>query len=184
MGIKRKRIILSIEHAVSKINIKRATCCSNCPIRLYADDSDTIVFGVGNIYTDTIMILPSYDVNADIDYITILTLLQKAYSEITGSDLLENNYITRYIKCLDKTSRNLNNTAVKHCITNLYYEINKIHPKKIISFNKDYVEYLNGVNVFGDIKVINVISPGVMYYDNNNLKEVFMKQLKEAIYDY
>lgn len=183
MGIRRKKVVLSIEHCVSKINIKKAICCSNCPIRLYANENDKIIFGVGNICSDTIMILPSYDVNAGIDYITILTLLQNAYKEITDRELLEDCYITRYVKCLDKTDRNLNNTAVKYCLSNLYYEIGRIQPKKVISFNKDYVCYIDRITDFG-IKLINVISPGVMYYNNDKLKDIFMKQLKDAIDDY
>lgn len=183
MGIRRKKIVLSIEHCVSKINIKNCLGCSNCPIRLYADEKDTIILGTGNICSNIIMILPSYDVHAGIDYITILTLLQNAYRDITGKELLDDCYVTRYIKCLDKTDRNLNNTAVKHCLKNLYYEINKIKPKKVISFNKEYVEYIERITDYG-IELFNVISPGVMYYNNDKLKNVFMKQLKEAIDDY
>lgn len=185
MGIRRKNknIELSIEHITSMIHIKTAKCCSNCPIKLYADDNDTIIFGTGNLITNTIIILPSYDVKAGIDYPTILKILQDKYKEVKGTELLEECYVTRSIKCLNKTDFNLEKDAIKSCINHLYYEIGRIRPSKIIIFDKQLYDFgLYNCNI-SRFNIKTVISPAVMYYDNENLKNIFMKQLKEAIND-
>lgn len=173
---------LAVEHIVSKAKIKTAKCCQTCPLKLYASsDDDTIIFGTGNIITDTIMILPSYDVKAKIGYITMLQIVQDAYKDITGKELLEEMYVTRAIKCLNKTDFNLENEAIKSCFSNLFYEIGRITPKKLIIFDKQLYDFgLYRCNR-GKFTVKTVVSPGVMYYDNDALKNVFIKQLKEAL---
>lgn len=183
MGTKRKvkENDLAVEHIVSKTKIKTAKCCQSCPLKLYASDDDTIIFGTGNIITDTIMILPSYDVKAKIGYITMLQIVQDAHKDITGKELLEEMYVTRAVKCLNKTDFNLENEAIKSCLSNLFYEIGRITPKKLIIFDKQLYDFgLYRCNE-GKFTVKTVISPGVMYYDNNALKNVFIKQLKEAL---
>ena len=168
------------EHIISNTKYSDSFVCANCPMRLYNKEDDKIVFGIGNIITDTILILPSYDVKAKIGYNTLLNIIQDCYKNITGSDILENYYITRYIKCMNKTSFELYDEAIKSCYIYLYNEIKRIKPRKIISFDKNYTNYLyNGWNI---ILVKDVISPGVMYYDNDKLKDIFMKQFKEAIF--
>ena len=59
MGIKRKtkNIKLIVEHYGSQLFINRIHNCSNCPLKLYSKENDTIVFGTGNIVTDTMIIL-------------------------------------------------------------------------------------------------------------------------------
>lgn len=178
MGRKRiKPIELTVEHMVSNTKIIEAKCCSQCPLKIYANENDKIIFGIGNIYTDTIMILPSYDVQAKIGYTTLLTLLEDAYKSITGRELTEDYYITRYVKCFDKTNFDIRNQCISYCIKYLYSEYNRIKPRKIISFSKDFENWLNII----PINVINVISPGVMYYNNDKLKNIFIEQLKSAI---
>lgn len=184
MGTKRKvkEVDLAIEHIISKAKIKTAKCCEYCPLKLYvSSDDDTIIFGVGNIITDTIMILPSYDVKAKIGYITMLQIVQDAYKDITGKELLEEVYVTRVIKCLNKTDFNLEREAIKSCLSNLYYEIVRITPRKLIIFDKQIYDF--GLYRYNQGKYVvkTVISPGVMYYDNDALKEVFIKQFKEAL---
>ena len=177
-----KNIDLAIEHIISKIKIQDAKCCKDCPLKLYvSSDNDTIIFGVGNILTDTIMILPSYDVKAKIGYITMLQIVQNAYKDITGKELLEEVYVTRVIKCLNKTDFNLEKEAIKSCISNLYYEIGRITPRKVIIFDKQIYDF--GLYRYNQGKYIvkTVINPGVMYYDNDALKDIFIKQLKEAL---
>lgn len=177
-----KNIDLAIEHIISKIKIQDAKCCKNCPLKLYvSSDNDTIIFGVGNILTDTIIILPSYDVKAKIGYITMLQIVQDAYKDITGKELLEEVYVTRAIKCLNKTDFNLEKEAIKSCISNLYYEIGRITPHKLIIFDKQIYDF--SLYKYNQRKYVvkTVISPGVMYYDNDALKDIFIKQLKEAL---
>ena len=177
-----KEVELAAEHIVSNKKIKAAKCCQYCPLKLYvSSDDDTIIFGIGNIITDTIMILPSYDVKAGIGYITMLKIVQDAYKDITGNELLENVYVTRAIKCLNKTDFNLEKEAIKSCFSNLYYEIGRITPRKLIIFDKQIYDF--GLYRYNQGKYVvkTVVSPGVMYYDNDALKEVFIKQFKEAL---
>lgn len=184
MGIRHKKEVeLAVEHYSTKLYVKLAQCCSQCPLKLYAEEDDKIIFGTGNIMTDTIMILPSYDVKAGIGYPTMLKILQDAYRDIKGMELLEECYVTRGIKCLNKTDFNLEKDAIKSCITNLSYEICRIRPRKIIIFDKFLYDFISAYYTIIFPKIYQVVSPGVMYYDNQNLKYVFMKQLNEALND-
>lgn len=180
---KNKEVELAVEHYSTTLYIHKADICVNCPLKLYAEQEDKIILGTGNIMTDTIMILPSYDVKAGIGYPTILKIIQDIYREIKGKDILEECYITRSIKCLNKTDFNLEKDAIKSCIANLFYEVSRITPRKIIIFDKELYDFgLYNCNR-GKFIVKTVISPGVMYYDNQKLKDIFMKQLNEALND-
>ena len=181
MGHKVKEEELAVEHIVSKIIIQKAKCCQHCPLRLYTSKEDKIIFGVGNIITNTIMVLPSYDTKAKIGYNTILKIVEDAYKDITGKELLEEVYVTRTVKCFKRTDFNLEKEAIKSCFSNLFYEISRIAPKKIIIFDKELYNFGLYNCVRGEYDVRTVVSPGVMYYDNQNLKDIFIKQFKEAI---
>ena len=172
---------LAVEHIISKLNIQKAKCCQYCPLRLYANKDDKIIFGVGNIITDTIMVLPSYDTKTKIGYNTILKIVEDSYKDITGKELLEEIYVTRTVKCFKRTDFNLEKEAIKSCFSNLFYEINRITPKKIIIFDKELYNFNLYSYVRGKYDVRTVVSPGVMYYDNQNLKNIFIKQFKKAI---
>ena len=172
---------LAVEHIISKINIQKAKCCQYCPLRLYTGKEDKIIFGVGNIITDTIMILPSYDTQAKIGYNTILKIVEDAYKNITGKELLEEVYVTRAVKCFKRTDFNLEKEAIKSCFSNLFYEIGRITPIKIIIFDKLCYNTLFNYNDNGLIQIKSVIGPGVMYYDNDALKKVFIDEFKRAL---
>lgn len=185
MGIRRKakNIKLSVEHYSSQLFINKIDICSNCPLKLYSKENDTIVFGTGNRITNTMIILPSYDIKADINYNTILKIVRDTYKDITNKELLEDCYVTRVIKCVNKTDFNLKKEAIKNCICNLYYEFSRIKPNKLIIFDKQLYDFgLYNYNR-GKYIVKTVISPAVIYYDNQNLKDIFVRQFKEAIYD-
>lgn len=180
---KNKEVELAVEHYSTMLYIYKANVCVNCPLKLYAEKDDKIILGTGNIMTNTIMILPSYDVKAGIGYPTMLKIIQDAYKDIKGMELLEECYVTRSIKCLNKTDFNLEKDAIKSCITNLFYEVSRITPKKVIIFDKQLYDFgLYNCNQ-GKFVVKTCISPGVMYYDNQKLKDIFMKQLNEALND-
>ena len=180
---KKKDVELPVEHMSTNLFISICEVCSKCPCRIYADEDDKIILGVGNIYADTVVILPSYDVKAGIGYPTILKIMQDAYKDIVGKELLENCYVTRTIKCFNKTDFNLEKDAVKSCFTNLIYEVSRIKPKKVIILDKQIYDFgLYSCNR-GKFAVKTVISPGVMYYDNQKLKDTFIEQLKEALND-
>lgn len=180
MGTKRKKKDIAIKHIISNIYIHKHSNCSNCPIKLYNDESKTIIYGVGNIFTDTIFVLPTYDVNAKIGYETLLTLLQKQYKELTNKEVLEDCYITRVIKCFKKTNFDLERSAVKFCIYNLLYEIIRIKPKKVIFLTKDYNDIIGFLNQYFTTNYYQTYNIGVLYY-NNEYKDEFIKQLKEII---
>lgn len=185
MGTKRKNkeIKLAVEHYSTMLYIHKADICANCPLKLYAEKDDKIILGTGNIMTNTIMILPSYDVKAGIEYTTMLKIIQDAYKDIKGMELLEECYVTRSIKCLNKTDFNLEKDAIKSCITNLFYEVGRIVPKKVIIFDRYLYDF--GLYKYNQGKFIvkTCISPGVMYYNNQTFKDIFMKQLNEALND-
>lgn len=182
MGRKgRKNEVLAAEHYSTTLPIHKVRLCSKCPLRIYAEKYEHIILGIGNIMTDTIIVLPSYDVKAQIGYNTILKIVQDAYRDICGKELLEECYVTRSIKCLNKTDFNLEKDAIKSCITNLFYEVSRITPKKVIIFDKQIYDFGLYECNRGKFTVKTVVSPGVMYYDNKNLKDIFMKQFKEAI---
>ena len=176
-----KEAELAVEHYSTILYVCKADVCSRCPLKLYAKKDDKIILGAGNVMTDTIMVLPSYDVKAKIGYITMLQIVQDVYKDITGKELLEEVYVTRVIKCLNKTDFNLEREAIKSCLNNLYYEIGRITPRKLIIFDKQIYDF--GLYKYNQGKYVvkTVISPGVMYYDNDALKEVFIKQFKEAL---
>lgn len=176
-----KKNEIAIEHYSTQLFIRKADVCSQCPLKLYANEDDKIILGTGNIITNTIMVLPSYDVKAGIGYTTMLKITQDTYKDIVGRELLEDVYVTRSIKCLNKTDFNLDKDAIKSCITNLFYEISRITPHKVIIFDKQLYNFGLYRCVIGKFVVKTCISPGVMYYDNQNLKDIFIKQFKEAI---
>lgn len=171
------------DYLTSAISIKISTICKNCPLRLYAEDEQVITLGIGNIITDTIIILPPYDFNGKILHKDLLDIIKNIYKDITGKELLEDFYVTRSIKCFKDTEFDLYSSAIKSCITNVYYEISRIKPKKVIVFDKILYD-ANLYNIFnGKFILKTVISPGVMYYDNQHLKDLFIKQFKEALYE-
>ena len=172
---------LAVEHIISNIKIQTAKCCQYCPLRLYTGEEDKIIFGVGNIITDTIMILPSYDTKTKIGYNTILKIVEDAYKNITDKELLEEVYVTRAIKCFKRTDFNLKKEAIKSCFSNLFYEIGCIAPPKIIVFDKLCYNALFNYNNNGLVQIKSVISPRVMYYDNDALKKVFIDEFKRAL---
>lgn len=172
-----------IEDKHIKTNIHQVKCkqCAECPLRIFSDDNNIVVFGVGNLFADTILVLPPYDVKAKIDYITMLSIIEKAYYDIEHKDIYEECYITRTVKCYDKSNYNLMQDAMIHCKEFLYYEIIKLKPRRIIIFDSKFDTTELEMNTLA--RIVRVISPGVMYYDNDKLKQTFMKQFKEVLYD-
>lgn len=176
-----KEVELAVEHYSTQLFIHKSDVCFRCPLKLYANENDKIIFGTGNIVTDTIIVLPSYDIKAGVGYTTMLKIIQDAYKDIVGRELLEDTYVTRSIKCLNKTDFNLDKDAIKSCITNLFYEVSRIAPRKVIIFDKQLYDFGLYRYIRGKLVVKTCISPEVMYYDNQNLKDIFIKQFKEAI---
>lgn len=151
--------------------------CSKCPIRLYNNKDDKITFGIGNIVTNTIIVLLYYNIDDDTETLTVIRDLYKA---ITGEELLENVYVTRLVKCYCNKIRDLYNTALKKCYVHAVYEINRIQPNKIIvcgSIAYNIInKYINNTN----IKIINIISPYAIKY-SNYMENKFVEQFTKAL---
>ena len=168
---------VAIKHLKTLIKTSIAHSCKRCPLRLYNDKDYTITLGVGNIQAGKIIILPKYDTNAKIGYLSILKILEEEYNKITSNLIYEDYYITRQIKCYSYNNFNMDLIARECCKDHLLYEIIRIRPKLIINFDKDLDFPECG------IRKIDVISPAVIYYDNQSLKDKFVEQLSKAIYD-
>lgn len=182
MGIKKNNNKVNIEYYQTELYIQFIRLCAQCPLKLYAKDKAKIVLGVGNIMSDIMLVLPPYNINSDDKY-NLLNIIQNIYKTIKGRELLEDCYITRSIKCDNRTDIDFKNYAIKFCIKNLFYEVHAIKPKKVIIFDKQLYDFgLYECNK-GKFIVKTVISPEVMYYDNQNLKDIFMKQFNEALND-
>lgn len=184
MGTRRKKEI-AIKHLETNLYIQKFNNCKDCPCRIYAKEDEKIMLGVGNICTDIIFVLPTYDINAKIGYKTLLTLLQNVYKDITTLELLENTYVTRVIKCYKVTDFNLHDKALTCCINHLVYELCKLKPKKVVFIGDqfyhlaDYLSNITKIDINNFYKTYNI---GVLYYDNE-YKDKFIEQLKEILYD-
>lgn len=152
--------------------------CVECPLKLYNKKDSKVTYGIGNIYANTILILPPYNINSDNNPLTIINDL---YTKNTSKNILEEYYITRFIKCYNNTNFNLYNTAAHICHQFLLHEIIRIKPKRLIVFDKTY-NYL--VEEFCDkfkIDNIQLMNPNVMRYDDHVLKDAFIKQFNEYV---
>lgn len=181
MARKRKKDI--IEHKKTMLVINQFDKCKHCPLRIYAGKNETITYGVGNINSNVIIVLPTYDVKADKDYNTILKLLLDTYKEYIGRDLLEDAYITRIVKCYKNSPYNLIEQAIPSCIFHTSYEIIKHQGKYVVFMGNtkihiDLYHAEHNIPLYHKI-AITAYSPAVMYYDNRpTIKDAFIKQLK------
>lgn len=153
--------------------------CYDCPLKLYNKKGSKVTYGVGNIYANTILILPPYNINSKKD--SVINIIDDLYSKNTGKNIFEEYYITRTIKCYNSTNFNLNDSAFKICYKYLIHEICRIKPKSIILFDKNYYEFIDNFCSNYKIQVHNILNPNVMWYDNNIIKESFMQQFKDVV---
>lgn len=176
---------LSTDHIITKKYISEYSICSNCPIKLYKQKEDKVIYGIGNICSNTIFVLDPYDVRKNIKYETLLQKLCEEYNKITSTNLLDDYYVTRIIKCLDKSNYEMYNEASKSCINHFITELNFIKPLKLIffgdSFDYAYNNLFSKLNISCDIYT--VYSPAIFFYDNIDLHNKFVEQLTKAIYD-
>lgn len=179
-SFKRKKDI--IKHIKTMFVINQFSKCEHCPLRIYAKENETITYGVGNINSNVIIVLPTYDANADKDYNTILKLLLDTYKEHIGKNLLEDAYITRIVKCYKNSPYNLIDSAIHYCIFHTSYEIMRINAKHVIFAGDTVKKYIdafhssNNISTFGKISYT-MYSPAVMFYDNETIKNNFIEQL-------
>ena len=181
MAIKRKKKD-TIKHSETMFVINQFTGCQDCPLKIYSKPNETITYGVGNINSNVMIVLPTYDVNADKDYNTILKLLIDSYKKYIGKNLLEDVYITRIVKCYKNSPYNLINGAINSCLIHVSYEILK-HKGKYVVYSGGTFEDINNYHTNHNINIYNkthltMYSPAVMYYDNETIKNNFIEQLK------
>lgn len=181
MGTKHKKDV--IEHRKTQLVIKQCSTCKDCPLKIYAKENEKITYGVGNIHSNVIIVLPTYDTNADKDYNTILKLLLDTYKEHTGRDLLEDAYITRLVKCYKNSPYNLIDAAIPYCSFHISYEMLKINAKNIIFTSDTLKQFIDGFHSRNNIRTFGkntytMYSPAIMYYNNETIKSNFIEQLK------
>jgi len=176
---------LHMEHMNTKIIIKNHNTCATCPYRIYAKDNETVTLGIGNINSDFIFILPTYDFKAKIGYDSILELLSVEYEKAMGKSVFDDAYITRLVKCHKSTTHNLYESCITNCSTFLFYELNKLDARNVVFFGSAYDDYISKANIVGHNipikKVFKSHSPGVLYYNNLSLTTKFFTNLNNII---
>lgn len=171
----------NIEYLTTTIKIKHFSGCANCPNRLYVKDDDTIKLGTGNIYGNSIFVLPNYNINVNNKYETILDYLVKYYKEIRGEDLLEKVYVTRLIKCFNYSNYDIEKDCIKQCMFMLGYELNGIKAYNVVFFGNTYHEFCKyfNYNIFLRHNVVECSTPILLKYDN--VKSNFIKDFNHVM---
>ena len=176
---------LYYEHIITGIKISISKVCDKCPYKIYSTPEETVAFGIGNIYSNFIFILPTYNHRAKINGETSLTLLNKTYNEITGKNMFEEVYTTRLVKCSKNTDHSLYQSSIGPCSNFLIYEINKLDGKHVVFFGSAYDDYINNSSMVGmniPHKIIHKIySPDILHYDNSKIKETFINNLTKIL---
>ena len=173
---------METEHLVSKILVNEQAnhTCSMCPARLYEPVNRKVVFGIGNTCAKVMFILPNYDITTKSKYKTLLDVLAKAYEKVTGFNMFEQVYTTRLIKCYTNSNYDIIKACTNFCISYLYTEIKVVRPENVVFFGNTYENYIKGGGK-PFTNVIECISPGVLFYDNEDTIKVFYEQLAEAL---
>lgn len=164
-------------HLCTSLLIDKLRACSNCPLKLYNKKDNTVIYGIGNIQANIIIVVKSYNVYKSKE---LLDKLNNIWKEITGNNILEDVYITRLIKCYNNTELNLDKDAINHCKEFVCHEICRILPKKVIVFG----DYDDCVDVLPrGTKLYKTYDVGILYYDNITVINKLKEQLRSIIYD-
>lgn len=164
-------------HLRTNLLIDKLRVCDNCPLKLYNKKDNTVIYGIGNIQANIIIIVKSYNVYKSKE---LLIKLNNIWKEITGNNILEDVYITRLIKCYNNTDLNLDKDAINYCKGFVCHEICRILPTKVIVFGNysDYIDVLPR-----GIKLYETYDIGILYYDNVTVINKFKEQLRCIVYD-
>lgn len=182
-----KQTNIAYEHISSKNIIKTAIGCQSCPYKLYAKDKECVTMGIGNIFSNFIFILPTYDVKAKLGYNTLLSLLSETYSSFDNKSIFEDIYITRIVKCDKYNGHGIYHTAIGPCSGYLKYEIEKLGAKHIVFFGSSYDDYVNNGQT-ALISTVNktihkVYSPAILHYDNPKIRDKFFNDLSNILFN-
>jgi len=183
---KGKQSELTYQHLATGIKIKTAPYCQNCVYRIYATEEQTVTLGTGNIHSNFIFVLPTYDLKSKVGYDNLLSLLADTYHNIVGRSIFEDIYITRLVKCSNKAEHNIYESAVSCCDKYLIYEMTRLTGKHVVFFGSSYDDYYNNncatVGTHPQFKTIHKLySPAVMFYDNDKLKQKFIDDLTNIL---
>lgn len=164
-------------HLCTSLLIDKLSACDNCPLKLYNKKDNTVIYGIGNIQANIIIVVKSYNVYKSKE---LLDKLNNIWKEITGNNILEDVYITRLIKCYNNAELNLDKDAINHCKGFVFHEICRISPTKVIVFGNysDLIDIIpRGFNLYETYDI------GILYYDNITVINKFKEQLRSIIYD-
>jgi len=176
---------LYIEHMVTKIMIKTNAACKDCPYRIYAKDDEVVTLGVGNINSDFIFILPTYDIKAKIGYDTVLSMLALWYEQTYGKNIFDDIYITRLVKCSKNTGHDLYQSCIQPCSTFLAYELNKLGARTVVFFGSAYDDYIARADTVGHVipkkNIFKSYSPSVLYYKKPDIIKKFYNNINSIL---
>lgn len=172
--------VIKGEHPINKHPI-----CYKCPYKVYRDVDETISYGIGNIYSDIMLIgdgiINQTSLRGGNGY---LQYIKEIYEKVSNFELENNVYITDLIKCNDKSEyidKNdclvcieiLKSTIAKHKYRkiiftgntlNIAYKYDPLFIKKLIKLTKVYKTY--------SIKCISYNNPKVIDDLTNQLSSI------------
>lgn len=185
MGAAKEIIGIPYDHIHTTKKINDSIICKSCPYKIYSNKTDTVTMGIGNIFSNFIFVVPTYDSKSKVGNETTLTKLISIYHEITGKELLEQIYVTRLVKCYKTVDHNLYNQSVTPCSNYLMYEFGRLQGKHVIMFGTTYSDYISNCDVVG-LNIPNKIihkcySPDVLFYDNDTIKQRFIDTLSNIL---
>lgn len=185
MGRRKKEVVVAVKHIDTNIKINTNSVCEVCPYRIFADNDERVTLGVGNIQSNFVFVLPTYDIKSHNHYSGLISQLKEIYKDITGKELFENIYTTRLVKCSNKNEHNIYSTAIAPCSSYFSYEMNNLPAKHIVFFGSTYEDYNNNKDTvalyLNNKYVYKVYSPGVIYYDNDTLKTKLYNDLRSIL---
>lgn len=157
---------------IKRIEGKEITLCKRCATcigRMYNKEHSRLQFGIGNIFTNTVFVLN--DINE-------FPIVSEVYKGIKGTNIEEECYCTTLYKCtVKKNDLNNNKIVLYNCIEYLYEELNRINPKRVVVFNTD----ISGLLEQKCYAPFYIISPKVMLYNNQKLKDRFEHEFYKSL---
>lgn len=153
---------------ITKLLIKEAPICKECPAKLYQKEDSVIKYGKGMYIPNIMFIFPPYIFhNKEIN----------EYLKLICEDIinLDEQYITSHPKCISGLAQEV---SINYCRHYLLHEITKINPNKIIFFGVDIPEEL--YKVIPCIKLYKFNSLYTIKYGSKTI-QYFKEQLKQII---
>jgi hypothetical protein len=172
--------------------------CENCPLRLFNPDNKVCMKGVGDVYSDKLIVLPYIDKKAfkhhGIDSGILFEDVKEVLDSSTGGCMEANYYITSLIKCKESYKLDMTDDIVSRCSMHLYNEISQLRPKYVFLFGNavnrllkgSIEENINRINIFGRTAYFSNYNPSIHRYNTDKtdvVRNVFIKHLKAINYN-